>query len=211
VRIWNVASGTSRVLNGHAARVYSVCAMPDGRLASGSWDNTVRIWNLSGTSHVLNGHTANVNSVCALPDGRLASGSTDRTVRIWDVSPRRPRPAGSEAFWPPPADLVQPRINNRNLPYRNIRRGTKTVDGITINQDNVMIDWTVSPEGAHEPYTNYNRQRYHKSGSPPGTQGPEGRPGTGALYKARLVGGTHKRRTTNKKKNRKRTRRSCKT
>ena len=81
--------GTSEALTGHTHNVFSVCALGDGRLASGSFDNTIRIWNLSKGGEcvqTLTGHTHNVYSVCALGDGRLASGSRDTTIRVWDLS-----------------------------------------------------------------------------------------------------------------------------
>ncbi len=77
-------------LDGHTGRVNSVVFSPDGsRLASGSVDNTVRLWDAS-TGVLLNtleGHAAWVSSVAFSPDGsRLASGSEDNTVRLWDAS-----------------------------------------------------------------------------------------------------------------------------
>ena len=66
-----------------------MCRSPDGtRLASGSWDGAVRVWDaVSGACmHVLEGHTGRVESVCWSPDGsRLVSGSWDKTVRVWDA------------------------------------------------------------------------------------------------------------------------------
>ena len=58
-------------------------------LASGSNDNTIRLWDTVTGVHkqTLTGHTSGVYSVAFSPDGRtLASGSNDNTIRLWQFT-----------------------------------------------------------------------------------------------------------------------------
>ena len=69
--------------------VYSVAFSLDGQvLASGSRDNTVKLWEVSsgGLLQTLEGHTESVDSVTFSPNGKLiASGGRDGTIRLWGV------------------------------------------------------------------------------------------------------------------------------
>ena len=71
---------------GHQNPVESVAFSADGKsLASGSWDNSIKLWRLSaeGASEyaTLTGHKSRVTSVAFSPDGKsLASGDRKSVV-----------------------------------------------------------------------------------------------------------------------------------
>src|SRR6266568_3518699 len=75
---------------GHSALVNAVAWLSDGkRIASGSSDKTVQVWDAADGSHVFTyrGHSDVVLAVAWSPDGkRIASGSDDKTVQVWDAA-----------------------------------------------------------------------------------------------------------------------------
>lgn len=77
-------------LTGHTNNVVSISYSPDGNsLASGSADNTLKIWNASTgiLERTLTGHSDGIRSIRYRPDGNyLASASLDNTIRIWNLA-----------------------------------------------------------------------------------------------------------------------------
>jgi len=91
-----------QVFEGHSGPVAGLAISPDGsKLASASWDHTVRILSLpDGGTRVLQGHSQNVNGVAFAPDGKsLVSVGYDLTARIWRL------PGGSADIVMMPAPL----------------------------------------------------------------------------------------------------------
>jgi WD40 repeat protein len=78
-----------KVLEGHRNPVNYLVLSADGRrVVSGSWDKTLRIWDMETGQclKVLEGHTERVTSLVLSADGRrVVSGSRDKTLRIWDM------------------------------------------------------------------------------------------------------------------------------
>ena len=66
----------------------SLVYLDNNTLASGSSDNTVRVWDLATATlrDTLKGHSGAVRSVACSPDGKLlVSASIDHTVKLWQM------------------------------------------------------------------------------------------------------------------------------
>lgn len=78
-----------RSLHGHSHFVEDVVISSDGQYAlSGSWDGTLRLWELSTgvTRNRFIGHTKDVLSVAFSPDNRqIVSAGRDKTIRVWNT------------------------------------------------------------------------------------------------------------------------------
>lgn len=102
IKQWNLETRTQiRSFSGHLKGVTCVAISPialfpltkggtEGgyMLASGSDDNTIKLWNLPTGAEILtlNGHSGWIQAVAFSPDGQiLASGSCDNTAKLWNV------------------------------------------------------------------------------------------------------------------------------
>ena len=115
LRAWDPAAGrcAHRLLCAHSDGVYALARCPVGRLASSSYDRTIRLWiaakgarraaaaDPEGRSswwrceRTLEGHGGLVTSLAVLPGGggggTLFSASLDRSIRAWRLADGAPR------------------------------------------------------------------------------------------------------------------------
>jgi guanine nucleotide-binding protein subunit beta-2-like 1 protein len=100
VMVWNLepvaeADGSlipgkaMRSLCGHNQAVSDVVLSSDGRYAlSGSWDKTLRLWDVSTGKSIRTfvGHESDVFSVAFSADNRqIVSAGRDRTIKLWNT------------------------------------------------------------------------------------------------------------------------------
>ncbi|MCI0360922.1 MAG: protein kinase [Planctomycetaceae bacterium] len=101
IKVWDCATWKlEHDLSDPAGAVLCVAFGPDRRLAWGSTDGTVKVWDGPGTeTHVLRGHTSWVQAVAFSPaasspgDEWIASASLDGSVKIWQAPPAAKAPA----------------------------------------------------------------------------------------------------------------------
>jgi WD40 repeat protein/transcriptional regulator with XRE-family HTH domain len=89
VRVWREGGQIlHRVWQAHTDFVTTLAFSPDGRaLASGSFDSSVKLWDVESRALLWSGwHTKVPNCLAFSPDGSLlANGAHDATVQLWDA------------------------------------------------------------------------------------------------------------------------------
>ena len=72
-------------LEGHSSDINCLLLLPNNTIASGSYDNTIKIWNPSSCQCLatLKGHSYPISSLLFL-NNSIISGSGDSTIKIWN-------------------------------------------------------------------------------------------------------------------------------
>jgi F-box/WD-40 domain protein MET30 len=81
---WKYGRCSTKQLKGHANGV-TCLQLEDNVLASGSYDATIKIWNVDTGEEIrtLRGHQAGIRAL-QFDDSKLISGSLDNTIKIWN-------------------------------------------------------------------------------------------------------------------------------
>ncbi len=87
-------------LQGDEEQISSIAWVSDApMLASGSWDETVRLWDVeSGELRQVLGGLSNTNYVSWSPDSRTVAIWYSNTIKLWDVEARKIRSLIRESF-----------------------------------------------------------------------------------------------------------------
>lgn len=96
IRLWDLETATMRIVGRSIRQITSIAFLAGGELASGSWDETVRLWNArTGEAQLLG---ENCSCVCriaiSMQSDKLAAYSLDGKIRIWDLESGRSRTIG---------------------------------------------------------------------------------------------------------------------
>ncbi|PLW29297.1 hypothetical protein PCASD_19575 [Puccinia coronata f. sp. avenae] len=150
--ISNKPPTTTRLLTGHTGPVFTLGWSVDGRkLASGSKDEGIRIWNperadYGKASAELKGHSSRINQLRWDPTHpeRLASAGEDGTLRFWDIRQgskpiRTVENDGKLSFlnlcWSPDAAVVAIGDSKDRLQFFDSASGKKLADHVEFSKN----------------------------------------------------------------------------
>jgi WD40 repeat protein len=90
VVIWNIKTKEEVLkLTGHTRSIWGLVKIKqnDVRLASGSFDSTIKIWNYTNGRLLNNliGHHDEIYNLVSFNDERIASSSKDKRIFIWNT------------------------------------------------------------------------------------------------------------------------------
>jgi len=94
IDIWDLTKWFNKciaTLRGHKGTIYAFVLLPDGQLASGSSDYTIKLWNLQSEKCVatLEGHTDGVWGLALSADKKHLISSDSTEIRVWDIESKR--------------------------------------------------------------------------------------------------------------------------
>jgi WD40 repeat protein len=87
INIWNFETFSYELLATLNSPVLSLTVLPNSMIISGTWENTIEMWNSTTFQlvHTLTGHTGRVSALTFVPSNlNIISSSMDKTIKIWN-------------------------------------------------------------------------------------------------------------------------------
>ena len=157
IRFW-IEGKCLRTIMAHQKPVWTIAISPNGSLiASGSVDNTVKLWDRTGVHLATLQHQGAVSRVAFSNNGiYLATASYDRTVRIWDISSKRQLKTLPHNDWVQSLVFVGDSLitcsRDRQIRYWNVN--TERVENTIDSYSNGIWAIAVSPDSKQIASTN---------------------------------------------------------
>ncbi len=151
-------------LEGHVSAVKSVAFSDGGILASGSWDTTVKLWDVEARQNIatLEEHVNGIEFVEFSPNGTLATGGADEQIMLWDVAARQRIAVFGYTHFSGRADCI-----SFSPDGRIIARGDS--EGVTLWDVATRTYIATLPHGDHVVSVSFSRDGILASGSIGGT------------------------------------------
>lgn len=88
IRVLNVKNKCIKTYQGHSAYLTCLTTIDENTIASGSSDNTIRLWEISSGNcfQTFTGHTGYIMSIAKLDENKLISAGYDDRIKVWDIS-----------------------------------------------------------------------------------------------------------------------------
>lgn len=89
IYIWSILStekfGKKGILKGHTSSVSKLVELSNGKLASGSWDHTIKIWNMETfeCEYTISEMNSKTENMIELKDGRICAVGSDGYVKLF--------------------------------------------------------------------------------------------------------------------------------
>ena len=90
--LWELSPHHIAVFEGHTSLVVSVAFSPDSTtIASGSWDNTIQLWDVATKRNIgtLEGDNVSIRALAFSPDGTILASNALQGVKLWEISTQK--------------------------------------------------------------------------------------------------------------------------
>ena len=76
----------TKTFKGHKEKIVSLIQLSSGKLASGSYDNTIRIWDMNSLKeNRIIKEKGKVFALLEFENGKLLSGTSENSINLWDI------------------------------------------------------------------------------------------------------------------------------